>query len=331
MKPNAQNMEIGKPSLSAKTGKPSTPVIKSSKKTAPKKIARGGCKPDAPNCVTCKVSITDDTPALNCDGCGEVWKCSACLGLDEEIYAMLVHSASSLKWLCDKCDSAILNRETKVPDKVMEILEEILQRSKTIEERLSNIEATMEEKADKATVCDLERRMEALEHKINDEIKTDLKKMNEQMKNVVVDKDEGNHNHLAKLDTNVSDNVELSVKEMQDRDRRKENLVIFNVPESSSEDREERKLYDISEVLDIFKDQKTDTPVSNPVRLGLKPSDNKYPRPLRVTVPDEETKWRVVKEAKNLATTGKENHVRVFIKRDMTRFEREQDAALRKN
>ena len=307
-----------------------TPVVRSSKKTAPKKPAKGGCKHDAPNCVACKVSITDDTPALNCDGCGEIWKCSACLGLDEDIYDLLVHSAASLKWLCDKCDSAISNRDMKMPDKVMEILEEILQRSKTIEERLSNIEATMEEKADKATVCDLERRMEALEHKISDELEVDLKKMNDQMKNVVVDKGEEKHNHLVKLDTNISDNVELSLKEMEDRSRRKENLVIFNVPESSSEDREERKLYDISEVVDIFKDLKIDTPVSNPVRLGLKTSDSKYPRPLRVTVPDEETKWRVVKEAKNLATTGKENHVRVFIKRDMTRFEREQDATLRK-
>ena len=68
----------------------------------------------------------------------------------------------------------------------------------------------------------------------------------------------------------------------------------------------------------------------NPVRLGPKRSESKYPRPLRITVDDGEMKWKILKSAKNLAKSGEENYRTVFIKKDMIQMEREQDANLRK-
>jgi len=53
----------------------------------------------------------------------------------------------------------------------------------------------------------------------------------------------------------------------------------------------------------------------------LKKSDSKYPRPLRITVENEETKWKILKAAKKLVTSGEENYKMVFIKKGMTPIE----------
>ena len=79
-----------------------------------------------------------------------------------------------------------------------------------------------------------------------------------------------------------------------------------------------------------FEEDQVDTDVDGPVRLGKKLSNSKYPRPLRVTVNDERTKWKILKMAKNLKDSGKEQYKEVYIKRDMTRMEREQDEKVRK-
>ena len=85
-------------------------------------------------------------------------------------------------------------------------------------------------------------------------------------------------------------------------DRRKENIIVFNIGESTSDDVVDRKLYDLSEADRLLNTElNVEATVTNPVRLGLKRKDSKYPRPLRITVDDEETKWKILKAAKNLA------------------------------
>ena len=72
------------------------------------------------------------------------------------------------------------------------------------------------------------------------------------------------------------------------------------------------------------------TGVGNPVRLGKKQPNSKYPRPLRVTVDSEQLKWKVLKASKNLKESRKEEYKVIFIKRDMTRMERAAEEELRK-
>ena len=106
--------------------------------------------------------------------------------------------------------------------------------------------------------------------------------------------------------------------------------MVFNIKESTSDDVDDRKLYDLSEADRLLNNElNIGATVTNPVRLGLKREDSKYPRPLRITVNDEEAKWKILKAAKNLAKSGEENYKTVFIKRDMT-MEREQDVDLRR-
>ena len=123
--------------------------------------------------------------------------------------------------------------------------------------------------------------------------------------------------------------TQSNVAELQDRERGKKNLVLFNLPEAECTDTEDRKLFDIAEAVELLKELGVESDVDRPVRLGPKMSDAKYPRPLRITVGSEEIKWNVLKQAKNLQAQGKEKYSTVYIKRDMTRLERDQDQQLR--
>ena len=65
------------------------------------------------------------------------------------------------------------------------------------------------------------------------------------------------------------------------------------------------------------------------MRLGPKKQDQKWPRPLRLTVESEDIKWNILKESKNLKDSGEEALKAVFIKKDMTQLERQREAELR--
>ena len=60
----------------------------------------------------------------------------------------------------------------------------------------------------------------------------------------------------------------------------------------------------------------------------LRTKNEKGPNPMRVRFRTEETKWKVLRNAKKLANAG-ENLKNIFIKKDMTLLEREQDYKLR--
>jgi hypothetical protein len=127
-----------------------------------------------------------------------------------------------------------------------------------------------------------------------------------------------------------SDLVRESVEEVRDRDRRKTNILMFNVPESSSEKAEERIVHDKSEVDAVLEELgvKDDVNFSKPVRLtkSKNPAYADKPRPLRIRVNSEEERRKVLQAAKNMEETKKFKLKTIFMKRDMTPLERQEIA-----
>jgi hypothetical protein len=124
--------------------------------------------------------------------------------------------------------------------------------------------------------------------------------------------------------------MEKQLQELEDRERRKSNLVVFNIPELGTGTVDDRRQHDVEELKTILRELNVETVLTNPVRLGPKKEDMKYPRPLRITVEKETVKWHILKEAKNLKNAGEEKVRTVFFKRDMTLLERQADMDLLK-
>jgi len=137
-------------------------------------------------------------------------------------------------------------------------------------------------------------------------------------------------NRAAKQKEETSPNVDENVAELREHERRKNNIIVFNIEESSKDDGEERKQDDKAAVHDILFELNIATELSKPVRLGLKRDGSSYPRPMRITVEDETMKWNVLKEAKNLRNAREEALKKVYMKKDMTPLEQKKDAELQK-
>ena len=109
-----------------------------------------------------------------------------------------------------------------------------------------------------------------------------------------------------------------NLKELQECENRKNNLLVYGIPESKNNTSEGRKLHDIicfKEICDtIFG---IEVEIKSSTRLGAKKTG--ADRPLRVKLANNKSKGTVLKNAKYLAAS--EYLGKVFINRDMTYLE----------
>ena len=116
--------------------------------------------------------------------------------------------------------------------------------------------------------------------------------------------------------------------EKDEKEKRKCNIVISNMTESQASTGEERKVHDIKKLTNIIKEElKIHVRIENAFRAG-KRQENK-PRLLIATLPSEACKWDVLKAAKMLRDSENTEVKGMYINKDLTVLEREQNKKLR--
>jgi hypothetical protein len=128
--------------------------------------------------------------------------------------------------------------------------------------------------------------------------------------------------------------IRESVGEIGDRERRKNNIIFFNVEESTATEIDTRKQHDVDQVQGILEvlELGSEINVTKPVRLSKSknPAHLNKPRPLRVTVPSHEDRENIIKKSKNLAGSVNSKMKLVYAKRDQTPLERTEHMERRK-
>ncbi len=119
-----------------------------------------------------------------------------------------------------------------------------------------------------------------------------------------------------------------SIAELEERDRRKSNLMFFGAEESKSDDTDTRKTHDIMKVKEICEELGKDVNVEKVVRLGKKSEDTV--RPIKVTLTTPEMKKKVLMKAKNLRESKNEKSKKIFIEPDLTPIQRTEEQELLK-
>ena len=122
---------------------------------------RGGGVPQSPmtpqptsnvtmTCNECGKSTGADAGAVECDCCKSAWKCLDCFGVSAAVLDQLVSGAGGeLKWLCRQCQDGMIryasasSSETSAStnmgmDRVLAMLEKILERQENIESKLNS-------------------------------------------------------------------------------------------------------------------------------------------------------------------------------------------------
>ena len=123
---------------------------------------------------------------------------------------------------------------------------------------------------------------------------------------------------VMKVKTKLSDTTESNLREMELRETKKLNIMLFNVEESTAGSEEEQLREDAETLVKIQRDMGTSVPLTNVIRIG-KAGVNKV-RPLRATAPDSDSHRELLISAKKLRNSTVFN--KVFLNRDMTPLER---------
>ena len=130
------------------------------------------------------------------------------------------------------------------------------------------------------------------------------------------------------IETEVDKKVREVFEEQKDKEMRKQNAVIFNIPESSNPDIEERQKEDTEEVLKVLEEVMDEKVAASefdvPVRLGTR-QIGKYskPRVLRITLANEAFRKKLFSKTKKF-NDRKGPRDRVYVNPDRTMKEREE-------
>ena len=155
---------------------------------------------------------------------------------------------------------------------------------------------------------------------------TMMKMMNTMIERLAKLENKENRNHSDKEIVDIVDvKVNESLSEIHEKEKRKLNLVIVNLPESQGTSAEDFKKNENTKIQKLVKEivPEKNIQIKNHVRLGQKNIGNKnQPRLLKITVDNEETKKELLSKAANI-NRNSDSKNKVYINPDYTAKERE--------
>ena len=299
--------------------KKSTPGAARRKTTGKKPQQRGKRDNQDDDDQLCCVCETKTTEVLCCDHC-DTWHCQTCAELPAEIIAQ-IGKFDSIKWFCPKCNDSVANMLRKQADTKNDIGSGealmISQKLVSIEEGLSELRV----------VCDSQL---AATNNIQEKISATIPNLTEHHwpslgSNDTSEKKTQPPTHAPPVGSTAFTGGVQALTEFADRERRKNNIIIHNIAESTEDTAPLRETSDRTTIKDLIRNgtKLDDVNIEKLVRIG-KRNPNR-PRLLLVTLDCERTK--ILSNAWRLKNNTKWENT--FIDPDRTLQEREEHKALR--
>jgi len=216
----------------------------------------------------------------------------------------LLTKRQDMHWFCQGCESKAM-LSIKVDKEISQRCGEYFA---VLETRFVDIERSLKEKADIKRVKDIEERLRAAEKSLKDISKGREKSLNED-----------------KLHQHVQDQVKEVAAEQHEIDRRRSNIIVHNIPESSASDSADRIRHDAKMMAELCHTQFNLSVMASemrPIRLGRK-RENGKPRLLKVEMPRMELRKELLRRAKELRKSDHDIFKYVYICPDLTPKQRE--------
>ena len=250
-------------------------------------------------CTICENQVKAREKGIGCEKCDQWWHIK-CLNIKEDHYDFIC-SNKELCYICKDCK----NKPKKEDEPNSTLLNQMSQIMEKINKVIENNDRVLKSN------CDLELRVKKLEKEGS------VKE--EQVKHIV--------------NKSVNDLIEGKMKgiteEIEERERRKENIIIVNIPESNKDTPEERLKEDTEKIKKLF--EKVTTVESDTIkkitRIGKK--EDKKSRLIRVQLNSQEKKSELMKKQRELNNEETKPRDRIYINNDLTNTQREEDRKLR--
>ena len=235
------------------------------------KVKNKDDKIDESKCRSCMKTVSENDNAVFCEICNFWFHCR-CQKITDEMYAALCQYNSELHWFCSNCNAGagkILMSISKLHTKVekledemerikSELHKELLQSVKSIRDDLGKVadrDGNCEKKVDdnkQELSSNFGSKFNEFENKLHNCEKNDLvpqwsdivsKEVNAKMSQVTADM------------TIVQDNLEKTkslIQEQNDKERRANNVIIYNLPEFTVVERKDWMVQEKSYCLKLF-------------------------------------------------------------------------------
>ncbi|KAK4325791.1 hypothetical protein Pmani_003733 [Petrolisthes manimaculis] len=273
---------------------------------------------DLNKCKQCRRKVQGDDEGIQCDKCG-LWYHAVCENIGEALYKDLQKDNDEL-WFCRRCKPTVkknLLENKKLKEDNVRMKEELQEVKEELQEGNDTISDKTETKLAKELNI-IKKQVEGTQKRIEN-----LGKKWEEREN--------------EMDEYITKKVFEIIKEKEERDRRKNNLVMHNIEEPNNMNEKELYDHDLAVCMDIFGNEIgariEEGEIVDIARLGKKEEEgenqNRRPRCLLIKMKEPEKKLSIIKNAKKIKTTRKNEYKRVFIQPDLTSSERENEKELR--
>ena len=262
-------------------------------------------------CGECNEEVDDDF-SIMCSRC-RVWFHQNCTNLDSDEFNILARGKETIAFICEECLKQT-GADSKQNTEINKKLDRIMDMFNTFKK---DILQSADEKIGKAVKNIDEKISTGIDRKVKDKL-GDLDKTVEQK--------------MKDIEQNVAQNIMRKTEEKEEQDKRKHNLIIVQLPESTKEKKEEIQADDFNATHELLKKVTDDIEIediSQPIRLGKK-DDKGRPRPVKITIKSMEKKSVIMRNYwKALNEKEKDTRKRIYINNDLTPIEREEEKALR--
>jgi len=279
---------------------------------------------------------------LQCDKCqAEKWKCISCLSLSAQIYDHLIAEPScNLRWFCDGCDKTVMEIQDKSEttdctgncdkiDKLVTVVEKLVG-------KLADVEDKLKDKGDLKLAEQLELRIAKLEERLSQgesKLEQRLAAIDDHVSRYVTDKiralEEGRtmSGPVSSVEQAVKNEIGKHLEEDKEIEERKQNIIVYKVPEDVTADFTVRKDNDmkfITDMLfDVFHINIQEGDIVKIFRLGRLCRDAETARPLLVRFKDLSMKEKIMTNAVLLRQADSQ-FTNVNVAHDLTPKQREE-------
>ena len=293
-----------------------TPGSQSSSSSATKPIKPGPSQPltsittttdNGELCPDCQLVVDDQSKAIECEVCDR-WYHTSCQNMSDALYEVLIcEETTNVSWFCKCCNQGAKSMMTKIY--------KLNERQERVENGLVMLTELHQNLNDRITSLgsSLEARMTTQEKVIEERFLT--------METVFTSR-------MQKLKTQSVDGAADITREMEDRHDRANNIIMFNVPESSAGTRIEQQGDNTNIVKKICVILGADNAQIINRRLGRKLETET--RPIRVELTDINNKKTILKNARHLREEEDLTLRNVYIAQDLTPSQREEQKELRR-
>ena len=317
-----------------------------------------------PECMLCDKQIENKVLFLNCAGC-EGTVCTPCSKIPPQLAAVLqAGPIPGFQWTCPSCTKTLPTirkmeqtleeikdknetRMTALESKIDSVMQKI---DDTVENKLRaempKLQATVEESVTQSINATVTENLNLMETKIDTFVADKMKEIDNKLKDIeskrsevdvvkirqeieekIQEKIPPNMQQQDSPNTQMKKTLATVTAELRDREDRKKNLVLHNVPEPDTNVKEERNKEDKEFFNNLCKNTLgVNLPQDSIVRTTRFGEKNKEkPRPLWISLRTEDLKKRVFSKLAKLHGT---DYDYVSFGHDMTKIEREEKQKL---